>query len=116
MLIGAGTGGEDGPVTVNLGMTEQTIEGFGINDTWGKQFDSSVTSQLFSTDKGIGLSILRIGMSDGGGDYNTFESANISAAQGAGAKIIGSTWSPPASCKTNNNTQQGGSLVDSTTC
>ena len=37
---------------------------------------------------------------------------SVAEAKAKGAKIIGSCWSPPANCKSNNNTQQGGYLLD----
>jgi glucuronoarabinoxylan endo-1,4-beta-xylanase len=107
---GAAGGGSDA-VTVQLAQTEQKIEGFGINDNWGQQFSSSVADALFTADKGIGLTILRTGMNDGGNFYNSFESSNMSAVKsraGSDAKIIGSVWSPPANCKSNNNVNDGG--------
>ncbi len=125
---GSGTGGSNpatggsagssssGTVTVQLAQTEQTIEGFGINDNWGTQFSSSIADQLFTTSSGIGLTILRTGMSDAGAFYNSFESSNISALKsraGSDAKLIGSVWSPPANCKTNNNVNDGGHLMSS---
>jgi len=110
---GGGTVGGGSGVTVQLTQTHQTIEGFGINDTWGSQFSTTQADQLFTTTSGIGLSILRVGMSPSGSFYNSFESSNISAAKTRGAKIIGSTWSPPANCKDNNNTQKGGHLLSS---
>jgi glucuronoarabinoxylan endo-1,4-beta-xylanase len=102
---GSGTGGSQGtgPVTVQLGQTEQKIEGFGINDNWATQFTPAIADSLFTTTSGIGLTILRTGVSDGGAFYNTGEKAgNMAAVQqraGADAKIIGSVWSPPGSCK-----------------
>jgi glucuronoarabinoxylan endo-1,4-beta-xylanase len=118
---GTGSGGSagsssSGAVTVQLGQTEQTIQGFGINDNWGQDL-SSVASQLFSTSgTGLGLTILRTGMNDSGSFYNSFESKNISALKngaGSSAKVIGSVWSPPANCKTNNNVNDGGHVNSS---
>ena len=118
---GTGSGGSagsnsSGAVTVQLGQTEQTIQGFGINDNWGTDL-TSVASSLFSTTgTGLGLSILRTGMSDSGSFYNSFESKNISALKsgaGSNAKLIGSVWSPPANCKTNNNVNDGGHVMSS---
>ena len=106
-----GVDGGTGPgVTVLLDKTHQTIEGFGINDTWAEK---AVPSAAFSTTAadGIGLSILRIGMSDQGSDYtSSIFSTDIATAKAAGGKIIGSCWSPPASCKTNNTVNNGGHL------
>jgi glucuronoarabinoxylan endo-1,4-beta-xylanase len=111
---GTSTGGTTGTgVTVQLAQTSQTIQGFGISDTWASQFTSAVATQLFSADSGIGLSILRVGMSETGAFINSFEASNISAVKGASAnaKIIGTVYSPPASCKSNNNLNDGGHLL-----
>jgi glucuronoarabinoxylan endo-1,4-beta-xylanase len=108
----SGAGGGSG-VTIQLDKTYQTIQGFGINDTWAEK---AVPSAAFSTTAadGIGLSILRIGMSDQGSDYtSSIFSTDTSAVKAAGGKVIGSTWSPPASCKDNSNVNNGGHLKSS---
>jgi glucuronoarabinoxylan endo-1,4-beta-xylanase len=96
-----------GGVTVQLGQMKQTIEGFGLNDTWAKEaFSSTVADALFNTTgSGIGLSILRVGMNSSGAFASSNISSDISAAKSRGAKIIGSCWSPPAGYKTG---QSGG--------
>jgi glucuronoarabinoxylan endo-1,4-beta-xylanase len=111
---GGTAGASTGAVTVQLTDAHQKIEGFGINDNWGSQFSSSVADSLFTTTgSGIGLTILRTGMNDAGAFYNSFEStqiSNVKSRAGADAKIIGSVWSPPANCKSNNNVNDGGHL------
>ena len=105
-----GSSGTSTGVTVQLGQTDQTIEGFGINDTWNALTSSQATA-LFSATSGIGMTILRVGMSDSGSFYNSGEAGNISTAKSAGAtKIIGSCWTAPANCKSNNNVNDGGHL------
>ena len=101
--VGGGTAGSSGGVTVDLGSTQQTIQGFGINDTWNPLTSAQATS-LFSATSGIGMTILRVGMSSTGASYNSSESSNISTAKSAGAtKIIGSVWTAAANCKDNNS-------------
>jgi len=113
-------------VTVNLGATHQTIEGFGINDNWSSAaFTTDEANMLFNTSgNGIGLTILRTGMKPGatsaaaGAFYNGFESTNIQALKSrvtpaTDAKVIGSVWSPPTDCKTNKSIQDGGHLCAS---
>src|SRR5512147_2900570 len=69
---------------------------------------------MFSVDKGIGLSILRVGMNDSGGVMSSNITGDITKAKSAGAtKIIGSCWSPPANCKTNNSINDGGHVNSS---
>jgi len=94
-------------VTVQLDQARQTIEGFGINNNW-KELGSSGINACFDSASGLGLSILRIGMNENGGVASG--SGDISLARNKGAKIIGSTWSPPASYKTNGSINDGGHL------
>lgn len=110
-----GASGGSGPttgVTVKLDGTHQTIQGFGLNDAL---LSSSLPlDNLFTTTgaDAIGLSILRIGMNTTGGLNGTTQS-NLDGAKTRGAKIIGSCWSPPANCKSNNSTQDGGHVLTS---
>jgi glucuronoarabinoxylan endo-1,4-beta-xylanase len=119
---GAGTGGTSsgtggtsstGAVTVQTTQTEQTIEGFGLNGALAPSsaaYSSTVLDNLFTTNKGdgLGLSILRVGMDSTGALSGN--QGDVDGAKSRGAKIIGSCWSPPSSCKTNGNTQDGGYL------
>jgi len=108
---GSGSGGATGAVTVQLDKTRQTIDGFGINDTWNALTDTQAQS-LFDASTGLGLTILRVGMNPSGGFYNNNEASSISAAKKYGATtIIGSVWSPPASCKDNSSTTKGGHVL-----
>ena len=88
----------------------QTIQGFGINTALMPGGKSFPVDKLFGTtgDDAIGLSILRVGMDSTGALTGPY----LAEAKAKGAKIIGSTWSPPKECKSNNNTQQGGSLLE----
>jgi glucuronoarabinoxylan endo-1,4-beta-xylanase len=111
---GTGGGSSTTGVTVKLDGTHQTIQGFGLNDallsaTWSTQ----TLDNLFTTTgaNAIGLQVLRVGMNSSGGLAGSTQS-NISGAKSRGAKIIGSTWSPPANCKSNNSTQDGGHTKD----
>ncbi len=103
-----GSGGNPTVVTVQLTDTHQPIEGFGINDTYGESFSSSVADHLFKTDgDGLGMSILRIGMENGS---SLSPSGNVQAATSRGAKIIGSVWTPPPECKSDGTVNDGGHL------
>ena len=100
---GSGTGGSGSGVTVNLGATRQTIEGFGFNTAL-----SSATpnwDQFYTTTgTGLGLSIVRVAMQPNGSLSGVIPPASYNA------KVIGSPWSAPAADKDNNNTQKGGHL------
>ncbi len=112
---GTATGGSSSTgVTVQLGQTKQTIEGFGINNNWAPALTDAQADQLFDVNKGIGLSILRVGLGSNGTWMTSSSPQDISKAKARGAKyIIGTLWSPPASCKTNNNENDGGHLLTS---
>lgn len=99
-------------VTVQLDSAHQTIQGFGINDTWASE---AVPAKLFSTTDadGLGLSILRVGLGDNGQDFSSNIAGDITIAKNAGAKIIGSCWSPPANCKDSGTVNDGGHLKSS---
>jgi len=105
---GSGGGGTPSGVTVKLDATHQMIEGFGLNDALIGT--SLPLDNLFTTTgaDAIGLSILRIGMDSSGGLAGTMQS-NIDGVKSRGGKIIGSCWSPPANCKSNMSTKDGGS-------
>jgi O-glycosyl hydrolase len=110
---GDGGGGTGGSPAVHLDQTDQTIEGFGINDMY---LSSALPSSLFDATNGIGLSILRLGMDTAGaGNLESSSSmqADIATVNAAGGKVIGSVWTPPAACKTNDNANNGGQLCSS---
>jgi len=112
-VAGGGAGGETGPVTVQLGQAKQTMAGFGINNNWAPALAASEADELFNTTgKGIGLSILRIGMGSDGNPFNGDDAwADIDKAKSRGVTtFIGTLWSPPANCKTNNSENDGGHL------
>jgi glucuronoarabinoxylan endo-1,4-beta-xylanase len=111
----AGAGGSGGVslpsgIAVNLTATRQTIVGFGLNTALMPSDKTVPVDTIYGLtgDNGIGLSILRIGMNSDGSLTGKY----VSEARAKGAKIIGSTWSPPADCKTNGKTTQGGHLKD----
>jgi O-glycosyl hydrolase len=95
---------------VHLDQTDQLIEGFGINDMY---LGTALPTSLFDATNGIGLTILRLGMDTAGmGNLQSATSmqADIAAVKAVGGKVIGSVWTPPANCKTNNSANDGGHL------
>jgi glucuronoarabinoxylan endo-1,4-beta-xylanase len=105
---GGGTGNPGG-VTVQLDQTHQTIQGFGINDTYAS---AALPASLFDATNGIGLTILRVGMNSGGSLItSSVQMSDMSMVKGiSGTKIIGSCWTAPANCKSNNSENDGGHL------
>lgn len=107
---GGSTGVEPTGVAVRLDKTHQTIQGFGLNSALMPDNKTIPVDKIYSTEgtDGIGLSILRVGMDSTGkltGKY-------VSEAKAKGAKVIGSTWTPPAECKSNGKLVDGGYLLD----
>jgi len=103
------TGGEVNGVTVQTADTRQNIQGFGFNTALKGGNGSLPWDDLFGLEgpNAIGMSILRVGMNPQG----NLTGFGIEEARSRGAKIIGSTWSPPGECKTSGTTQNGGHLI-----
>jgi glucuronoarabinoxylan endo-1,4-beta-xylanase len=101
-LDSAGSG-----VTVQLDQTRQVIDGWGINNNWKELGDNGIAA-CYDSVNGLGLNILRIGMNENGDVMSG--AADISKARSRGAKIIGSTWSPPGNWKSDGTINDGGHL------
>ena len=105
---GGSAGGNTGPVTVQLAQTRQKIDGFGINNTWAQPMTAADADALFGMN-GLGFSILRVGLGPDGQPMSSNIPGDITMARARNVTyIIGSCWSPPANCKTNNNVNDGG--------
>ncbi len=94
--------------TINAGTVQQYIRGFGAANIIGWRDDMTAADRTlaFSTTSGIGLSVLRVRVSPNSGDW-AVNKASMDAAKAAGAMVIASSWSAPASMKDNNNTIGG---------
>ena len=116
---GAGAGGGAGApstdVMVQLGMLRQEMAGFGINNNWAPAMTDAVADRLYGKGANqLGMNILRIGMGSNGNPYNSSTYADIDKVVQRGAEyIIGTLWSPPANCKSNNSIIDGGHLLES---
>jgi len=106
--------------TVNWTTTHQTIGGFGVADHGNGQpaLSSAQQTTLFSPTSGVGLSLLRVGTPEDGscttinttcannvynGDGATGNLSDATACVSNGCRVIASSWTPPASMKTNGN-------------
>jgi glucuronoarabinoxylan endo-1,4-beta-xylanase len=126
-LAGSGTS-EAQAVTIDWSNVHQVIDGFGASDAQrGLGSPTPLTSAqqnfFFGTGTGqLGLNILRTGVSNGSDDPGSCASvgsscagnyvSDMQAAAANGARIYATSWSPPASMKTNgyaNCTSGGGS-------
>ena len=75
------------------------------------------TTLAFSTDGGVGLSLLRIRIApctvgpDNACTESTLETVTAVTAQGMGVQVWATPWTPPAAWKSNDSTQDGGTLL-----
>jgi len=85
----------------------QRIDGFGASSAWDESWTSAQADMFFSTNTGIGLSLLRTRIAPGG---TTVESSIMQMAQARGARVWSTPWSPQASFKSGTNLN-GGSFL-----
>src|SRR5450432_788023 len=89
--------------------THQRITGFGASSAWtAPDLSDADADLLFSTDSGVGLSLLRVRIAP---DGSCLELATAQKAQARGAKVWATPWSPPAAWKSNGDVNNGGSLL-----
>ena len=113
----AGSGSAQGQTaTVNWTDVHQVIDGFGAsNESQGGSMSSANQAFFFGTGNGqLGLSLLRVGVTDGqqdGGDCTSVSTScagvyvsDMQAVIANGGRVYASPWSPPAIYKTNGST------------
>lgn len=111
-----GSGGAEsttGPLTVRLDRPKQVMDGFGISNTFAsEELDDATADALFDVERGIGLSILRIGMRSNGEPsvMTTFEDAKRAVARGVTSLMV-SVPTAFGQCKTNGIERDGGHLI-----
>ena len=106
-----------GTALVDFATPEQTIRGFGASEVFFGVLPSAQITALYGQSSGqVGLSIMRIQIvpttwtsstQTANTTSWTAELTNGKAAQAMGATIFASPWTPPASMKTNNSTNEG---------
>ncbi|MEJ2187667.1 MAG: glucuronoxylanase XynC [Gemmatimonadota bacterium] len=101
-LTQAAPGRPAGGITVDTTILHQVIRGFGGATVWNGALTEADADKLFGT---LGLSICRIRIAPDGNWSD--EIANAQKAYARGARVVSSTWSPPAWMKSNNNTVGG---------
>lgn len=94
--------------TIDFAKEKQVIDGFGASTAWHGQLTTAEANAAFKNENSsqLGLSILRVRIDPNSSQWGS-EKANAQKAKAAGAMILASPWSPPASLKTNNNTTGG---------
>ena len=108
---------ETSTATVDFGTAEQTIRGFGVSEAWYGSMSNAEITALYGMGSGnLGLSIMRLRIAPATWTSSTqtadtaqwtIELGNGKAAQALGATIFASPWTPPASMKTNDSTNEG---------
>jgi glucuronoarabinoxylan endo-1,4-beta-xylanase len=109
-VIGTKSHGQQCIVDPNV--VYQRIDGFGASSAFYSDSISFTVGQInmfFSTNTGIGLSLLRTQVKPGG-TANANDLVLMQAAQARGARVWSTPWSPQASFKDNNNTIGGNFL------
>lgn len=92
-------GGTSGISTVTWTNVRQRIDGFGASSAWRSTWSSSVANIFFSTNTGIGLSLLRTRIAPGG---TTVENSIMQMARDLGARVWSTPWTPDTPFKTAN--------------
>jgi glucuronoarabinoxylan endo-1,4-beta-xylanase len=91
-------------IVVETEMQVRRIDGFGASDAWsGTPFTTEQADMFFDPTKGIGLSLLRVGISTTGGFMGAGEGANAVLAAARGAMVWGTPWQPPVADTTGAN-------------
>jgi glucuronoarabinoxylan endo-1,4-beta-xylanase len=95
---------ELGSAVVDWNNVRQRIDGFGASSAWRSTWTAAQADMFFSTNNGIGLSLLRSRIRPDGG---TDELSIMQLAQARGAKVWSTPWSPPAAFKDSGNVNGG---------
>jgi glucuronoarabinoxylan endo-1,4-beta-xylanase len=99
--------GTNGTTTVNWTDVRQHIDGFGASSAWRSTWSTANADTYFSTNTGLGLSLLRTRIAPGG---TTIENTIMQYARDRGARVWSAPWSPDTPFKSNTNVN-GGSFV-----
>jgi glucuronoarabinoxylan endo-1,4-beta-xylanase len=95
--------------TINWADVHQSVDGFGASSAWmSTPFTSTVLTQLYSTTAGAGLSILRTRIAPNG---TTTENTIMQQMAPYGVRVISTDWTPPREWKTNDDNNNGGTLI-----
>lgn len=92
-----------GTAVINGAVQYQIIDGFGFSSAWCGTLSSAKNNSLYNT---LGFSLLRIRVDQNKNNWGE-EIANSAAAHAAGAKVLGSEWSPPVAWNSNGQSTGG---------
>ena len=102
-----------GPATVTIdpGTTHQAMDGFGASDAFSfAPLSAEQLTAFFDPANGIGLSLLRIGITPNGTPLGAGAYPDAMAAHAFGVRVWAAPWSPPAADKSNGTVNNGGTL------
>ena len=94
--------------TVNWNNVHQRIDGFGASSAWRGSWTTAQADMFFSTNNGIGLSLLRnhityAGSASSSATPTTVEISIMTNAQARGALVWSAPWTPAAGFKSTND-------------
>jgi glucuronoarabinoxylan endo-1,4-beta-xylanase len=105
--------GEDATGSVNLNVNHQQLDGFGASGAWYEGYVTSQGGSIYNVlfrDLGLDIYRIRNTYQVEGGNYMTNTStiiSNANASLGRPIRVMISSWSPPASLKSNGSTREG---------
>jgi glucuronoarabinoxylan endo-1,4-beta-xylanase len=99
----------NGQCTVDWSNVFQRIDGFGASSAWNGSWTTAQADMLFSTNTGIGLSLLRnriayAGSTSSSAIPTTVETSIMQMAQARGARVWSAPWTPAVGFKSTNDT------------
>ena len=95
-------------ITVDWSSVEQNIDGFGASNAVDNPLTTARADLFFSPSAGIGLSLLRVDMTDGQLNGGAWNDGALAVARGA--RIFATPWTAPAADK-DNDSENGGTLL-----
>ncbi|HWD17755.1 MAG TPA: hypothetical protein VHB20_00630 [Verrucomicrobiae bacterium] len=101
-------GGACAGVVVDWNDVHQRIDGFGASSAWSGGMSAAQADSFFSTNKGLGLSLIRSRIYPGGA--TSAEATIMQMAVQRGARAWSTPWTPPGNFK-DLNTFNGGNYV-----
>jgi glucuronoarabinoxylan endo-1,4-beta-xylanase len=105
--------GENATGSVNLNVNHQRLDGFGAAGAWYEGYVTSQGGSIYNVlfrDLGLDIYRIRNTYQVEGGSYMTNTStivSNANASLGHPIRVMISSWSPPASLKSNGSTREG---------
>jgi glucuronoarabinoxylan endo-1,4-beta-xylanase len=108
-LVSLSVAAQSGGIIVDFNDVRQRMDGFGASDRSVSALTDAQADLFFSPTSGIGLSMLRVGISQNGDKISAYSNATKAAARGA--IVWGAPWSAPGAWKTNGTTTNGGHLL-----